>query len=156
RIDLRESLDIGFQAAGALVDAHNAGIIHRDIKPENIMLRSSGLVKVLDFGLAKLTEKQTPVGSEAPTTGPDTDPGAVMGTCYYMSPEQARGQKVDGRSDIFSFGAVLYEMISGKRPFEGETTSHVIVAIMEKEPQPLSVSLPEAPSELQRIVTKAL
>jgi len=158
RMKLGEVLDIALQAAGALAAAHAAGIIHRDIKPENIMVRPDGLVKVLDFGLAKLTETQAPSTDSGARTiaRADTDPGTVMGTAAYMSPEQARGQKVDARTDIFSLGVVIYEMIAGRAPFEGETASHVIVSILEKEPPPLTRSSPDAPSELERIVTKAL
>jgi eukaryotic-like serine/threonine-protein kinase len=158
RMKLPEVLDIAVQAAGALAAAHAAGIFHRDIKPENIMVRPDGLVKVLDFGLAKLTETQAPsTDSGARTVARlDTDPGTVMGTAAYMSPEQARGQKVDARTDIFSLGVVVYEMVAGRAPFEGETASHVIVSILEKEPPPLTRSSPDAPSELERIVTKAL
>src|SRR5437773_5569851 len=120
------------------------------------MLRRDGYVKVLDFGLAKLTEAAS-LDSEAPTAdGAGTEPGAVMGTAGYMSPEQARGQKVDARSDIFSLGVVLYEMITGRAPFEGGTSSDVIAAILKTEPPPLGHYLPEAPSGLDRIVKKAL
>lgn len=158
RMKLGEVLEIALQVAGALAAAHAAGIIHRDIKPENIMVRPDGLVKVLDFGLAKLIEAQaTSTNSGAQTIAKaNTDPGTVMGTAAYMSPEQARGQKVDARTDIFSLGVVIYEMIAGRAPFEGETASHVIVSILEKEPAPLTRSSPDAPSELERIVTKAL
>jgi len=158
RIKLGEVLDISLQVVAALAAAHAAGIIHRDIKPENIMVRPDGLVKVLDFGLAKLIETQTPSADSGARTiaRANTDPGTVMGTAAYMSPEQARGQTVDARTDIFSLGVVIYEMIAGRAPFEGETASHVIVSILEKEPAPLTRSSPDAPSELERIVTKAL
>jgi serine/threonine protein kinase len=158
RMDLGEMLDVGMQIASALVEAHSAGIVHRDIKPENVMVRSSGLVKVLDFGLAKLTEKSAPgTNASAETSlGVNTDFGTVMGTCRYMSPEQARGEKVDARSDIFSLGVVLYEMIAGTAPFVGETSSHVIVAILEHEPLPLVRARPDVPAELERMVAKAL
>jgi serine/threonine protein kinase/tetratricopeptide (TPR) repeat protein len=158
RMKISEVLDVAFQAAAALAAAHAAGIIHRDIKPENIMVRPDGLIKVLDFGLAKLVEAQAhSTNSGARTIAKaDTDPGTVMGTAAYMSPEQARGQKVDARTDVFSLGVVIYEMIAGRPPFEGETASHVIVSILEKEPAPLTRSSPDAPSELERIVTKAL
>ena len=158
RMAIREVLDVAVQVAGALAAAHSAGIIHRDIKPENIMVRPDGLVKVLDFGLAKLTETQAPSTDSGARTiaRADTDPGTVMGTAAYMSPEQARGQKVDARTDIFSLGVVIYEMIAGRAPFEGETASHVIVSILEKEPAPLKRFSPDTPSELERIVTKAL
>lgn len=158
RMKLGEVLDISLQAAGALAAAHAAGIIHRDIKPENIMVRPDGLVKVLDFGLAKLIETQAPSADSGAQTvaRANTDPGTVMGTAAYMSPEQARGQTVDARTDTFSLGVVIYEMIAGRAPFEGETASHIIVSILEKEPAPLTRSSPDTPSELERIVTKAL
>jgi serine/threonine protein kinase len=134
-----------------------AQIMHRDIKPENIMLRSDRIVKVLDFGLAKLTLQQVaPVDTEAPTESMlKTDPGIVMGTAQYMSPEQARGLEVDARTDIWSLGVVLYEMVTGRAPFTGDTPSHVIVSILESEPPPLA-RYSEVPAELERIITKAL
>ncbi len=150
-------LDVILQVASALAAAHEAGIIHRDIKPENIMLRRDGIVKVLDFGLAKLTENQGAVNSQAPTkTFFKTGPGVVMGTVAYMSPEQARGLTVDARTDIWSLGVVVYELIAGRMPFEGATTTDFMVSILEREPPPLSHFAPEAPAELQRIVSKAL
>src|SRR5262249_53162950 len=117
-----------------------------------------GLVKVLDFGLAKLAERSSPgTGAEALTAGKvDTDPGIVMGTAQYMSPEQARGLRVDSRTDVFSLGVVLYEMVAGRAPFEGATATDLIIAIVEKEPAPLSRYAPDVPAELQRIVSKAL
>ena len=126
RMKIDEILDVSIQVASALAAAHEAGIIHRDIKPENIMLRRDGYVKVLDFGLAKLTEPKSPrFDSTAPTRmRGNTSPGMVMGTVNYMSPEQARGLKVDARTDIFSFGVVLYEMLAGRAPFGGPTTKH--------------------------------
>ena len=158
RLKIGEALEIALQAAAALAAAHSAGIIHRDIKPENIMLRPDGLIKVLDFGLAKLVETQAPSTNSGARTiaKADTDPGTVMGTAAYMSPEQARGQTVDARTDIFSLGVVIYEMIAGRAPFDGETASHVIVSILEKEPAPLTRGSPDASGELERIVTKAL
>src|SRR5205085_7575198 len=137
--DVSDALAVAIQMAGALEAAHNAGIVHRDIKPENIMLRPDGIVKVLDFGLAKLAERREPLDTESPTASwLSTDPGVVMGTASYMSPEQARGLKVDARTDIFSLGVVLYEMISGRAPFQGATTSDVIAAILTEEPSPLA------------------
>src|SRR5213593_2972302 len=158
RINPHAALEIAVQVASALAAAHEAGVVHRDIKPENIMLRPDGYVKVLDFGIAKLTEQRLASDDHTieTTAGLQTRPGLVLGTARYMSPEQARGQKVDARTDIFSLGVVIYEMIAGRAPFEGETASHVIVSILEKEPPPLMRSAPDAPSELERIVTKAL
>ncbi len=158
RMSLGEMLDVWIQIASALVEAHHAGIVHRDIKPENVMVRADGLVKVLDFGLAKLTEASAPDADAAAETalGVNTDFGTVLGTCGYMSPEQARGAPVDARSDIFSLGVVLYEMIAGTAPFAGETNSHVIVAILEHEPPPLVRVRPDLPAELERIVAKTL
>jgi serine/threonine-protein kinase len=154
---LDEALDIAAQIASALAAAHAAGIIHRDIKPENVMLRRDRIIKVLDFGLAKLASRQlAAAGTEAPTRAlVETSPGVVMGTVQYMSPEQARGLDVDARTDIWSLGVVIYEMVTGRAPFEGETPSHVTVSIMESEPPPLA-RFAEVPAELERIVTKAL
>src|SRR5262249_10300203 len=156
RTTLGEALDVSVQAASALAAAHQAGIIHRDIKPENIMLRTDGYVKVLDFGLAKLA-KTKPVDTAAPTQPKvETEPGVIMGTVSYMSPEQARGLAVDARTDIWSLGVMIYEMVAGRRPFEAETASDVMALILQKEPLPLSRYSSEAPAELDRIVRKAL
>ncbi|MBX7171662.1 MAG: protein kinase [Pyrinomonadaceae bacterium] len=153
---LNSILKIGVQVAEALTTAHQAGIIHRDIKPENIMIRQDGYAKVLDFGLAKLTEQKPTdesIDLEDTTKGLiKTNPGMVMGTVSYMSPEQARGKETDARTDIWSLGVVLYEMLSGKVPFTGETINHTIVSILEKEPKLLD----NVPDELQRIVRKTL
>src|SRR5829696_9086644 len=153
-----DALSIAIQIAEALSAAHAAGIVHRDIKPENIMLRGDGFLKVLDFGLAKLAENGASDSESEDATRKlvKTNPGVVMGTAAYMSPEQARGLDIDARSDVFSFGVVLYEMISGKKPFEGETISDTIAAILTKEPQPLSSLAPYTPKELQRIINKTL
>lgn len=153
-----EALDVAVQVAAALSAAHAAGIAHRDIKPENVMLRHDGYIKVLDFGLAKPTERQSStVDTEAQTKMlVNTSPGMVMGTVSYMSPEQTRGFALDPRTDIWSLGVVLYEMLTGHVPFAGETTGDVIVAVLDREPPPLSEYLPDAPGELQRIVRKAL
>ena len=156
RITVGQTLDVGVQVASALAAAHQAGIIHRDIKPENIMLRTDGNVKVLDFGLAKLTDPKT-IETAAPTLPQvETTPGVVMGTFSYMSPEQARGLAVDTRTDIWSLGVMIYEMAAGRQPFEGETASDVMSLILQKEPPPLAHSWPEVPAELERIVRKAL
>src|SRR5437588_618555 len=151
---LEEALDVAAQVASALAAAHQAGIVHRDIKPENIMIRHDGFVKVLDFGLVKLTEKGA-TDSEASTLV-NTDAGVVMGTARYMSPEQARGKKVDARTDIWSLGVVTYEMVTGHAPFEGGTPSDVLSLILQREPAPLVRYAPEVPTELERIIRKAL
>src|SRR5689334_14878351 len=156
-LSISEALDIAIQVADALSAAHKAGIIHRDIKPENIMLRPDGYVKVLDFGLAKLSEQASPaVAAEAPTIQVRTGSGVVMGTAGYMSPEQARGLSVDHRSDIFSLGAVIYEMLARRKPFEGETPSDTMAAILKTEPPALARIAKATPSELIRIVNKSL
>ena len=156
-LTVREALDIAIQVSSALSAAHLAGIVHRDIKLENIMLRRDGYVKILDFGLAKLTDKNwSGVDNEAATRMLNTSPGVVMGTVYYMSPEQARGLPVDERTDIWSLGVVLYEMICGSHPFTGATPTDVIISIAEREPEPLTKCVPEAPMQLEEIVQKAL
>jgi eukaryotic-like serine/threonine-protein kinase len=158
RLEPREALDVSIQIASALTAAHEAGIIHRDVKPENVILRRDGIVKILDFGLAKLTEQTS---SSLDTRGltkveVETDPGMVLGTPGYMSPEQARGQKVDARSDIFSLGVVLYEMVTGRAPFEGVNAVDVMGAILNREPAPLAGCAPNLPPELEPIINKAL
>lgn len=155
---LGEALEIAIQVTSALQAAHEAGITHRDIKPENVMIRPDGYVKVLDFGLAKLTEKSSEgVDVEAETkVRAETDPGTVMGTVTYMSPEQARGVKIDARSDIFSVAVLLYEMLTGRAPFGGETTSDVIAAILLSEPPLPSRSVANIPLELDWTLSKAL
>ena len=144
--------------ASALTAAHEAGIVHRDIKPENLMLRPDGYLKVLDFGLAKLTESQAAASDDKALTVADseTEAGVVMGTVGYMSPEQVRGQKVDARTDIFSLGVVLYEMLAGRAPFAGASNADVIAAVLQTEPLPLARHSREVPEALAWIVTKAL
>jgi eukaryotic-like serine/threonine-protein kinase len=155
KLSMREALDIAIQVAAALSVAHTAGIVHRDIKPENVMLRPDGVVKVLDFGLAKLAAVGSP-GAETTQLGVNTDAGTVVGTAAYMSPEQARGQPVDARTDIWSLGVMLYEMIAGRSPFSAPSGSDVLAAILENEPPPLARFDAEAPAEVQRIITKTL
>src|SRR3954464_11784471 len=156
RIEPHAALEIAAQVASALAAAHAAGVVHRDIKPENIMLRPDGYVKVLDFGIAKLTEQSVDDHTTETTATLQTRPGLVLGTARYMSPEQARGQKVDARSDIWSLGVVLYEMTGGPSPFAGETPSDCIASVLTKEPQPLSEVVADVPLELEKIVEKAL
>ncbi|MGE0883511.1 MAG: protein kinase [Blastocatellales bacterium] len=194
KISIAEAIEIASQVASALSAAHNAGIIHRDLKPENLMIRPDGYVKMLDFGLAKLTESfnvdqagsmfdtqvdssefqtpQTPgdgngdtapifTGSDAFATVPaksmeQTVPGIIMGTAQYMSPEQARGQRVDWRTDLFSFGIVLYEMLTGRAPFPGSSSKEIVASILTQEPPPMSHYLPDIPEALEWIVAKAL
>ena len=165
-LGLREAIDIAIQVARALAAAHRAGIVHRDIKPENVMLRPDGIAKVLDFGVVKLTEEFADNVSGPHSAGADgdvttfglvtTEANIVMGSPNYMSPEQARGLSVDARTDIFSLGALIYEMLTGEMPFKGASVSDVIVSILERQPPPLSELLPEAPPKVQAIVDRAL
>jgi serine/threonine protein kinase/predicted Zn-dependent protease len=156
---LSKKLAVAVQIADALQAAHEAGIIHRDIKPGNVMLRRDGYVKVLDFGIAKLTEHTSAaIDSEADTKEHifKTEPGTIMGTTQYMSPEQIRDRRIDARTDIWSLGVLLYEMVAGQRPFEGETFGDVIAAVLKSEPTALTELAPECPPELERTVVKAL
>ena len=162
-LKLDEALGVGIQVAMALEAAHAAGIVHRDIKPENIMLRQDRfvrdrIVKVLDFGLAKLTDREGSSSDPEAVTIPisETNPGIIMGTSGYMSPEQAQGDAIDTRSDIFSLGVVIYEMIAGQPPFKGRTDSHTRVSIIDHEPTPLVEYAAGVPRQLERIVMKAL
>jgi serine/threonine protein kinase len=159
KLELDNAIDIAVQIASALAAAHASGIVHRDIKPENVIIRSDGIVKVLDFGIAKLGPRRSASavrqsGSAAAVV--TTEPGLVRGTPKYMSPEQARGIAVDARSDIFSLGSVIYEMVAGRAAFEGETSSDVIAEILKVEPAPPATFTPEVPPELERIILKAL
>jgi serine/threonine-protein kinase len=158
-LGVREALDVGWQVAKALAAAHQAGVVHRDVKPENIVLRKDGYVKVLDFGLAKLTAPADARASRPPEAPPLslTDSGVVMGTVSYMSPEQARGLDVDARTDVWSLGVVLYEALAGRPPFAGETATDVLVALVEKEPAPLASPAGEpVPAGLARLIARAL
>ncbi len=156
RLTFDDALSIAVQTSEALSAAHQAGIIHRDIKPENIMVRPDGYVKVLDFGLAKLSEFMEGSGEDETKKLVKTNPGVVMGTVSYMSPEQARGKPTDARSDVFSFGIVLYEMLTGRIPFGGETVTDILSSIISTEPPSVTSLAPHLPRELQRIVQKTL
>ncbi len=158
RMEQSEAIEVAAQIAAALAAAHEAGITHRDIKPENVMVRGDGIVKVLDFGLAKLTEPSPPVvETQAPTVaGGSTEAGIVIGTPRYMSPEQARGEKVDTRTDIFSLGVLMYEMIAGRAPFAGTTPGEMIAAILRDSPPPLAECASGASRELERVIDKTL
>jgi eukaryotic-like serine/threonine-protein kinase len=151
RFDVAEALEIVTQVASALVAAHSAGVIHRDLKPTNIMLRPDGFVKVIDFGLAKRMRPTV----EDPAGEPETKPGTMLGTADYMSPEQARGEEVDGRSDIWSLGVIFYEMLAGERPFRGQTEYHVIAHILESEPKPIGPA-GSLPAEVEKILNRCL
>ncbi|HLA96763.1 MAG TPA: protein kinase, partial [Pyrinomonadaceae bacterium] len=154
---VHETLDVAIQIATALAAAHEASVVHRDIKPDNMILRPDGLVKVLDFGLAKQVERTSGADFEARTMhNVHTHPGLVMGTVAYMSPEQARGKLVDARSDIFSFGSMLYQMVSGRLPFIGENDVDVVGSILHKEPRPLSQSARPIPHDVELLIKKSL
>ena len=161
-LPLGDVLKYGLQVADALTAAHAAGIVHRDLKPGNVMVTDAGLVKVLDFGLAKLTEPLA--GDQRATLSmrpgeaetPRTEEGALLGTVAYMSPEQAEGKKVDGRSDIFSFGAMLYEMVTGRRAFQGDSNLSILTAILRQDPRPPSQLGEPVPRDLERIIARCL
>jgi serine/threonine protein kinase/Tol biopolymer transport system component len=154
---VRKTLDLAEQIASGLATAHEKGIIHRDLKPENILVTKSGLAKIADFGLAKLSEPSGASGSQLPTTdGHSTDTGIVMGTVAYMSPEQARGAAIDFRSDQFAFGSILYEMLSGKNAFRRGSPAETLSAILGQEPEPLAAAVPATPAPLRWIVERCL
>jgi serine/threonine-protein kinase len=156
-ISVRKLLGIAAQAAEGLAKAHSAGIVHRDLKPENLMVSTDGFVKILDFGLAKLTVESAETPSRVPTIArPETHPGTVMGTVGYMSPEQAAGQTLDFRSDQFSFGSILYEMATGQRAFQRATSVDTLSAILHEEPEPIASLAPRSPAPLRWIAERCL
>jgi eukaryotic-like serine/threonine-protein kinase len=153
---VRKAIDHGVQIPHGLAAAHEKGIVHRDLKPENLFVAKDGRVKILDFGLAKLMQPQPDSGGDAPTQTKGTDPGMVMGTAGYMSPEQVRGQPVDHRTDIFAFGAILYEMLAGKRAFQRSTSAETMTAILNDDPPSISQIVQATPPGLQRVVHRCL
>ena len=154
---LAQTLKYTVQIADALACAHSAGIVHRDLKPSNVMVTDEGQVKVLDFGLAKLLEPADPSPDAITQTAHTmTEEGAVVGTTAYMSPEQAEGRKLDARSDIFSFGSMVYEMVTGRRPFRGETRISTITKIVSEDPTPPTQLTASLPAELERIILRCL
>src|SRR5712691_5157199 len=157
RLSPRKAIECSLQIVHGLAAAHEKGIVHRDLKPENVFVTKDGRVKILDFGLAKLTHIEA--GSQAtnlPTATAGTEPGVVLGTLGYMSPEQVRGKSADARSDIFSFGAILYEMLSGARAFHGDSAADTMSAILKEDPPDLSATNRQIPPGLERIVRHCL
>src|SRR5713101_3842817 len=153
----RKAVDYALQMAHGLAAAHEKGIVHRDLKPDNVFITNDGRVKILDFGIAKLTQPDGSLSqTEIPTRRADTDPGVVMTTVGYMSPEQVKGRPVDHRSDIFSFGAILYEMLSGRRAFHGESAADTMSAILKEDPPDLSDTNQNISPALERLVNHCL
>src|ERR1700675_1937509 len=152
---LRKTLDYALQVAHGLAAAHDKGIVHRDLKPDNLFVTKDGRVKILDFGLAKLTQPRDASGAEA-TMAEGTEPGMVMGTVGYMSPEQVRGKMADHRSDIFAFGTILYEMVTGKQTFRKSTSAETMTAILNEDPPSISQVTAATPPGLQRVVHRCL
>ena len=157
KLSIRRAIDYSLQIMHGLAAAHEKGIVHRDLKPENIFVTNDGRVKILDFGLAKLVQTDDkPQATNLPTEAAGTEPGVVLGTLGYMSPEQVRGRPADARSDIFSFGAILYEMLSGKRAFHGDSAADTMSSILKEDPPDISVTNQSVPLGLDRIVRHCL
>jgi hypothetical protein len=155
-LPVRKAVDYGIQTARGLAAAHEKGIVHRDLKPENLFVTKDGRIKILDFGLAKLIQVPQAQQPDTPTLSGRTEPGVVLGTVGYMSPEQVRGREADGRADLFAFGAILYEMLTGKRAFHKPTTAETMSAILNEEPPATSQIVPAIPPAMQRVVQRCL
>src|SRR5262245_24629835 len=157
-VPVRRLLQVAIQVADGLAKAHGQGIVHRDLKPENIMVSEDGHVKILDFGLAKLTEPEESASgrTQAPTVSGATEEGVILGTVGYMSPEQARGDTIDFRSDQFSFGSIVYEMSTGKRAFKRDSAPQTLTAIIQDEPEPIAAINPRVPAPVRWIVERCL
>ena len=155
-LNARKAVDYAAQIAKGLAAAHEQGIVHRDLKPENIFVTRDGRVKILDFGLARVRQPTGGAGESVETATSPTEPGALLGTLGYMSPEQVRGQAADHRADVFAFGAVLYEMLSGRRAFSGQSPADTLAAILHKDPPELAATEVEAPAALDRILKRCL
>jgi serine/threonine protein kinase len=155
-LPIKKAIDYAIQIAHGLASAHDKGIVHRDLKPENLFVAKNGRIKILDFGLAKLMQLKAESAATTRTLGEPTEAGVVMGTVGYMSPEQVRGEAADHRTDIFAFGAIVYEMLSGKRAFQGATAVETMGAILKDDPRPVAEIVPAIPPGLQRIVHRCL
>jgi serine/threonine protein kinase len=155
-LPIRKAIDYAIQVAQGLATAHDKGIVHRDLKPDNLFVTKDGRIKILDFGLAKLRQPRTDLSDQSRTLDQNTEPGVVMGTVGYMSPEQVRGEPADHRADVFAFGAILYEMLTGKRAFQGATSVETMGAVLKDDPVPASEIVSAIPPALERIVNRCM